>query len=152
LGILDGAVTVLIRGPDHSASLDTATRHPDGKRVSVVIASVHPFRNRQTAEFAVPDDQSRLEQAARLEIFDQTGDRLVGLGTVLLVIAFEVPVSVPARLEIPAAGIKLYVADTALDEPARHKGLAAEVLRRLFIDAVERAGGRGLLREIDGFE
>ena len=41
------------------------------------------LRDRHPAELAVPDDQRRIEQPARFQIGEQSGDRKIGLGGVL---------------------------------------------------------------------
>ena len=57
-----------------------------------------------------------------------------------LVIALEVPVRVPTRLEVTAAGKNLHIANAALHQPARHQRLTSEVISALFIQAVQLAG------------
>ena len=102
-----------------------------------MIAAVHAFGDRQAAELAMPHDQRGIEQAAALQVLDQARDRLVGLRAVLLVVVLQVPVRVPARLEVAAAGKDLHEADAALDQPARHQRLPPEVVGRLVVDAVQ---------------
>jgi len=64
-----------------------------------VVAAVHTLGDRQAPELAVPDDQRVVPEAVTLEVLDEAGERLVGLGAVQAVVADQVPVRVPAGLE-----------------------------------------------------
>src|SRR5262249_15551728 len=135
--VLDRAVSVLVRRADDSSALDPAASQPDAEAVTVVIAPVHALRDRQAPEFAMPDDQGRIEEAAPLEVLDQPGYGLVGFGAVQSVIAFQIPMRVPTRFEVPAAGEYLHEAHAAFDKSPRHQGLSAEVIVRLLVHAVK---------------
>ena len=57
---------------------DAAAGQPHGEAVGVVVAAVRPLGGRRAAELAAPDHQRVVEQAARLQVVQQAGDRLVG--------------------------------------------------------------------------
>ena len=90
--VLDGVVAVVVGGAVDGAAFDPAAGQPDGEAVGVVVAAVGSLRHRGAAEFAAPDDQGRVEQAARLEVLEQAGDRLVdGAGVVLVAVPSDSP-------------------------------------------------------------
>ena len=75
-------------GRTNAAPFDAAAGHPDGVGILVVVASdvgpglrcsILALDHRCAAEFGAPDDERLIEQATRLEVFDQRGDRLVNL-------------------------------------------------------------------------
>src|SRR5579872_6951923 len=80
LGILHRAIPVLIGGAHHCASLYAATRQPYAEPAGIVVAPVHTFGNREAPELAVPHDERGIEKPAALQVFDQSGDGLVGFG------------------------------------------------------------------------
>ena len=70
------------------------------KPLRVVVAAVvaAALDHRRAAELAAPDDQRVVEQAARLQVVEQGGDRLVGVARcVVRRSSHEVAVLVPAR-------------------------------------------------------
>ena len=77
--VLDGAEAEFVGGADGLAALHAAAGHPHREAGRVVIAAVAFFAHRRAAEFAAPDDQRLVEQAALLEVLEQPGDRLVDL-------------------------------------------------------------------------
>src|SRR5262245_58878960 len=87
LPVLDRAVAVLVGGADDRPALDAAAGQPDAEAVRVVVPPVHPLADRQAPELAVPEDQSRVEETAALEVLDEARDRLVRLGAVQAVVS-----------------------------------------------------------------
>ena len=83
--------------------------------------SLPALDHRRAAEFAAPDDDRVLQQAALLEIRDQRGAGLVGVEGVLLDAGRQVAVLVPGFVE------ELHEADAALDEPPGEQAVAGEV-------------------------
>src|SRR5262245_59269911 len=69
--------TELIGFANDLAALNSATGHPHGKTGWVVIAAITFFTHRRAAKFAAPYDERGLEQTARFEVSEQTGDRLI---------------------------------------------------------------------------
>src|SRR5215813_5024429 len=91
----DCAQPDFVRSSDDPPSLDSSTGHPHRETPGVVIAPISLFVERSTAELSAPYDQRSVKQSARFQIREQSGDRLIGAGAHLRVIAFEVIVRVP---------------------------------------------------------
>ena len=77
--VLDNVVTVLVGGAGNSAAPDAAAREPDGEPEGVVVAAVGALGEGGPAEFAGPNDECFVEEAARFEVFEESGDGLVDL-------------------------------------------------------------------------
>src|SRR5205085_11499871 len=88
-----------------------------------VVAAVGPLVGRRAAEFAAPDDQRVVPQAAGLQVAQQGGDRPVGLLGVLAVV-LDVGVVVP-RLAVAVE--KLNHAHAALGQPASEQAAVGEL-------------------------
>jgi hypothetical protein len=86
----------------------------------VVAAVVAALDHRRAAEFAAPDDQRVVEQAALLEILDQGGAGLVGVLAVAGEVLLEVAVLVPRFVE------ELHEADAALDQAPGEQAVVGE--------------------------
>jgi hypothetical protein len=103
-----------------------------------------PWTIRRAAEFAAPDDERLIEQAALLEILDEGGAGLVDVEAVLLQIGGQVAVLVPRLVE------ELDEADPALDQAAAEQAVVGEgALARL--RAVHRADAFRLQRDVGDF-
>src|SRR5215510_4333156 len=76
----------LIRGADDLSAFDTAAGHPHRETPGVVVAPVAFLVEWRAAEFTAPYDQRRIEQSARLQIGQQSGDWLIGAGAHLRVV------------------------------------------------------------------
>ena len=89
-----------------------------------------------------------VEQAARLEVREQAGDRLVDGAGVVLVAVLEVAVLVPA-VGADARAEQLDEPDAPLDQPPGDQAFAGEDLRRRIgiVEAVEPPGRRRLAVE-----
>ena len=68
--VLDGVHAHLVGLTVDHATLDATTGQPDRKPGGVVVAAPGPLGRRRPSEFATPDHQCLLEQAAGLEIFE----------------------------------------------------------------------------------
>src|SRR5262245_31213428 len=66
-------------------------------------------------------------------------------------VRLEVPVRVPAGLEVAASREDLNEPHAAFDEAPRRQSLAPEVRGRLFVDTVEPPRRRRLLGDVDCF-
>src|SRR5262249_38056332 len=82
---------------DSLATLHATARHPHAEAPGIMVAAVLLWRlpgtdlgERSAAEFAAPDDQRILQHAARLQIGEQTGDRLVRSAAPLGVIVVDI--------------------------------------------------------------
>ena len=122
---------------------DPGTGEPVGERVGIVVAAGFTafLGHGQTAEFAAPDHQGRVEQAALFEVFEQGGDGLVGFEGEAAVVADNVLVTIPTALVLHAAGVDLHKTDAAFDHAPGHEALSGEVGAVLLVEAVALAGG-----------
>src|ERR1700683_2528665 len=100
----------------HRAPLDAAPREPDAESFRMMIAAIAPCGVRRAAELAGPEDERLVEQAALLEVLDETGDRLIGVAGVLLMPRFQVAVLVPGAVRRPWWAGDLDKAHPGLDE------------------------------------
>ncbi len=87
------------RAVDRSA-LDSAAGHPVAEAMRVVIASLAALGHGHPSEFAAPDDERAFEKSAALEVFEKSGDRLIGAAAHGGVICFDVVVGIPA-VDVP---------------------------------------------------
>src|SRR5207237_139438 len=92
---LDGVEADLIGGAVSHAALDAAASQPHGEAVDVVIAPVRALGAGSAAELCGEDDDRLLEQAATLQVAEETGNGLVHLGAVAGVVDAQAAVSVP---------------------------------------------------------
>src|SRR5690606_16439316 len=135
--VLHGLVAELVGGPEGEARLHAAAGEPDGEAVGVVVAAgALLLRGGGAAELAAPPDERVLQQAAALQVGQQAGDRPVDATGVLQVLG-HVGVLVPGRVGGAVAVGDLDEADAALAQPTGEQALAAEVVGRLLVDAVE---------------
>ena len=104
------------------------------------------FGGRLAAEFAAPDDQRLLEQAALFQILQQAGDRLVGFAGVQVVVGFQVAVGVPVVVVVGTAGVELNEPNAALDQAPGQQALASELVALRIRQTVEFLRRCGLLR------
>src|SRR5687767_13069745 len=91
--------TELICGAEDPAALDPAAGHPYRKAVRVMVASIRAARTAvrcwAAPEFAAPNHERRVQQAAGLQVSKQTGYRLVGFGGPRLMIPVILNMAVP---------------------------------------------------------
>ena len=85
------------------------------------------------AKLSTPDDQRVVEQAAFVEILQQTGDRQVGAAAIQIVICRHVFVSVPAA---GVAGVELHEANSSFDHAPSEQATSAEFVGVFAADAV----------------
>ena len=125
-----GEAEVVGRSVDVTA-LDTASGHPGGEAVVVVIAAIDftgvgsflgHFHDRGAAEFTAPDDEGFVEEAALFQVGEKGGDGLVTFSRELAVVDLEVVMIVPG---LPGSVPDLYEADATLDEASGDEHLAA---------------------------
>ena len=124
----DGLVSEFVGLAVTGAGLDAATGEPGGESMRIVVsAGASLLDDGQTAEFAVADDQRRLEQAALFEIGKKAGNRRIGLGREAAVVLDDVGVAVPASLVFHPATVDLNETHAALHQPPGHEHLASEM-------------------------
>ena len=102
--------------------MNAAARHPNTKAVDVVIATVAPLGARRASELSGEDDDRLIQQAASIEILEQSRDRLIDLQTVTFVVGLQTAVGIP---DTRPAGTVLNLNEphAALDEPPRRQQL-----------------------------
>ena len=81
-GLIDDVETEIVGGAVGHAAFDAAAGHPDGEGFTVVVAAVFvavglALRVGRAAEFAAPDDERLIEEAAWFEVLDQCGAGLI---------------------------------------------------------------------------
>src|SRR5256885_11832124 len=78
--VLGGEESQLVAGADGDAGLNAAAGEPHGVGVDVMVAAdcLADFSHGSPAKLAAPDHQRLIEQAALLEIANESGGRLVG--------------------------------------------------------------------------
>ena len=131
--IADGAQAELVGGADDLAALDAAAGHPDREAVGVVVAAFGAagaaVGDGTAAEFAAPDHQRGVEQAAGFEVGQQAGDAFVGLRGAGEVVLVAGDVAVPIVGIHAVAVPDLDETNAALDQAARQQAAAAEIGR-----------------------
>lgn len=114
LGLVGGAEADFVGGADRFAGADAAAGEPDVEAVGVVVAARLALFHRGATEFAGPDDEGGIEEAASFEIRQEGRDRLIGLGGIAAVVIVAAVVPVPA--EFVDGVVDLDEADPFLDE------------------------------------
>ncbi len=125
--LLDGGAAELVGFAHGDAALDAAAGEPHGEAVCIVVAAgaLGVLGGRLPAELAAPDNQRRVQQATLFQVFEQAGDRFVGLAGVQVMVADQVAVSVPVVVVVGAAGVDLDEAHAALHQPPGQQALPA---------------------------
>ena len=103
-----------------------------------MVAANAALRNRHAAELAVPHHQRRIEQAACLEVRDESGDRTIRFGSMLAMVRFDIAVRVP-RIDVlvsHATVEQLNESHAVLDKAPSHQALPAERLGDFVVQAV----------------
>ena len=68
--VLHGVQADVVGGADGAAAANASAGDPHGEAVGVVVAAVPLFAHGRAAEFAPPDDERVVEEAAPLQIFE----------------------------------------------------------------------------------
>ena len=134
--VLDGVVAVVVGGA--VAGCPALTPPPASHMVKpsgLWSRPSFPSAVGRAAELAAPEDQRVVEQAPRLQVLEQAGDRLVDLAGVLLVPFLEVAVLVPLHERVAVRDLD--EPHAALGEPAGQQALAAEVRGDRVVQAVQ---------------
>src|SRR5262249_49746131 len=141
--VLDGGGTKLVGGSVHYSSPHSCAREQSGESFGVMVAAgiivSVAVAHGLAPEFAAPDDKRGVEQAALLEVFDVSRQRLIDFFGAFRQAFFYV------LMMIPAAGPDLDEPNPALDESSRDEQLVA-----LDRAAVKVAELRRLLGQIEG--
>ena len=119
--VLHGVEAEFVGFAEGGTALDAAAGEPHGEGVGVVVAAVvAALDHGGAAEFAAPDDEGVLEEAALFEILNEGGAGLIDVLAVLLQPADEVAVLVPGFVE------KFDEADAAFDESSGEEAVVGE--------------------------
>src|SRR5690348_15000589 len=147
--VLDRGIAELIGGTVYLPALDAAAGQPTTETARAVVAAFTVLSGRRPAEFARPDDQRFLEQAAPLQVGQQPRDGLIRFAAMQRVVLDHVAVGVPGFFAVSAAGVNLYEAHAALDQSPGHQAAPAELLRQRLIEAIKPFRLLRLAAEID---
>src|SRR5262249_32829207 len=106
-----------------------------------VIPAIGTLRERRSTEFAGPNNERLLEQAARFEIGEQARYRLIDGARIVFVTLLQIRMLIPAIAARWGAG-QFDEAHTAFNQPSRDQTLSAKDLRlrERGIDSVESLG------------
>ncbi|MFM1944913.1 MAG: hypothetical protein RI897_3895 [Verrucomicrobiota bacterium] len=98
--IFDGVIAEFIGSAVGGAGLDTAAGEPHGEALDVVVASFAAFflGHGGAAEFAAPDDEGVVEQAALFEVGEEGVGGFIGEGAADVHVFDEVAVVVPSAV------------------------------------------------------
>jgi len=90
---------------NRDTTLHSATGHPHGKAVAVVITpgALSIFRSRLAAKLASPNHESIFEHSATLQVLEKTGNWLVSSSGVVIVILLQITMSVPVIIIMGAS-------------------------------------------------
>src|SRR6516225_9796733 len=76
--VFDRLVTEIVGRAMDVPGLETAAGQPKAEGIAVVVASFAPLRHGQPAEFAGPQNQRAIQEAATLEVLDEPSCGQVG--------------------------------------------------------------------------
>src|SRR5262249_4505853 len=128
--MVDGVHADLVGGAVHDSALDAAAGKEGGEAGVVVIAAglavLGRLRVGGAAEFAAPDHERVVEQAAALEVNQQGGGAAVGVGTKAAVAVVVVLVGVPRSVVAGGQVVDLDKAHAALGQAAGQQAGTAE--------------------------
>ena len=96
--VFDGVVTGFAGGSIDETGFGASAGHPDGEAEGVVVPAVAVAGVGRAAEFAGPDDERFVEEAAGFEVLDEGGDGLIGDQGVGLVSFFQLVVLIPGSV------------------------------------------------------
>ena len=127
----DGPMPERIGGSKGKRSFDAGSSHPDGEPVGVVVSATGPFLERgHPAEFTAENHEGVFQQAALLEIGEQSGGRLIENRPVDIVLDLEflvpVPVAGPLAAGLVTAIEELNEADTLFDQSPGEQAVSGE--------------------------
>jgi len=93
----DGVVADLVGLAVADAAFDSTAGHPGGEAMGVVVAAGFGgfLCEGEPSEFAAPDDEGVFEEAALIEVGEESGDGGIGFAGELTVVSFDVVVAVP---------------------------------------------------------
>ena len=143
--VFRGVVAVVVGGSVAEPALYAAAGHPHGEAFRVVVSPIAILGSGRAAEFSSPDYKRVVQHAARFQVLQQTGHRLVDLSTIALETKLHVAVLIPLLLRHPILTVRhLDEPHSPLGKSPRQQALHPEVAALLFVDAVKRLRRSGL--------
>ena len=125
--VLDGVIAQFVGRAVDQPGLRSPAGHPNRKAERMVVTPIAIAGIRRTAKFARPKNQRILQHAARLQVLDQCGDRLVRHHRIRLVALAQfvmlVPSAIIATVEIGRGD--LHEAHARLHQPTGAQALQA---------------------------
>ena len=133
-GVFGDVASVLIGSAMNVTRFDSASGHPGGESLGLVISALLAFDSRSASELGTPDDEGVVHHAAAFEIGEESFDGFVNASGERAV-AFDIPVGVPV---VTGADIdELNKTDAGFDKASGGEALPAEGLGDLVVEAVE---------------
>ena len=149
--VLDRLVAKLIRFAMMHTGLDTATRHPAGKRMRVMITPRAAALNEwQAPKFAAADHQCVLKHPALLQIGQQCRYRSVGFRCETPVVSRDVGMAIPALLVFLTTRIQLNKPNTLFGKATRHQALTCKMPTFFAVNTVHIANALRLSCNLKG--
>src|SRR5262249_26646557 len=138
--VFDDLQTKIVCPPNHASSLDPAAGHPQAESKRMVVTPfsallrVVALNHGSSSEFASPDYEGGIEQAALLEILDEGSCGLVGDAAVSLQIFLQLIMVIPTTVH------QLHKPDTPLNHTSRQKTIRSILLRQRLVYTVHLQG------------
>ena len=152
--VFDGVKAEFVGGTVRHTAFDSAAGQPAREPLRVMVAAgccrSTALRTGRAAEFGAEDDQRRSQQAALLEILQETSDRFVDFGCLDVVLVLNVAVSVP-RTRTAGAVIQLHEPHAFFDHPPGDQALRAKFARMFLVQPVHLLRLGGFLIELHEF-
>src|SRR4051812_34947886 len=113
----------LIRLTNTLAGLHSTAGHPHGEGIDMMIppGGITIFSHGSAAEFTPPNNEGRIQQAARFKIFDKSSLGLIHIAADLFEIALEILAW--SAMAIPIRMIKLDETNAAFHKAAREQAV-----------------------------
>ncbi len=139
--ILDGVESDLVGRSVHDSPFQPSAGHPDREAEDVMISSVRTLRTGGAAELGGEHDQRLVEQAAAVEILQQSADRLIHGQGVFGMVLLESAVRVPSS-GTTGSVLDLDEPDAPFDEPPRGQQLHPKIATVRLIEPIQGLGLR----------
>ncbi len=146
--VLDGMQADGIGGSKHLAAADAASGHPHAEPEIVVIPPAAGFRFGRPTEFASPQHQCRIQQAATTQVPEQCRHGLVGFGGLASMVFLDIAVGVPLLVAWAAAGDDTDKTDPVFHQFSSHEAASSVIVSWFAADSIKIQGFLGFLGEI----
>src|SRR6266478_1911485 len=149
--VVDGGVAEIVGGADNLAPFDASAGHPGAEAAWTVIAALAVLSGGSSAKFAGPNNEGLVQQAAALQVREQSGDGLIRLAAMKRVVLMDVGVGVPIFVVMTSAGIDFDEAHAAFDQAPSQETAPAEFFRQGIVHAIKLLGFGRFLSQVHGF-